>query len=373
MDNLKRVAIFLAIATLTVIVSVSYRGNDILKRAIILGVGVDVAEEGLEVTAEIVSPGNGGEQVGTFSKIVSAKGKTVAEALQNIAEKTGKETSLGQCVLLVYGEEFAAQGFDSTAEYFALSDSFKESSTVCCCKGTAKELLNCGDALLQSVSLSIADKIKGQSKDIAVPSCDLLTFARSQRELFKTGFLNYVYYELSQNQSGENPNQKQVFFRCNRVAVFRENKMIGVLSEQETQGFAILQKDVAGNVFSVVDEEENMVTLRANSKNVDISAENDKVRLQVKLFVKLARTDSFGASGQFSAKSEKEISQDSLAQAKEQAVELAKLFLNKQVEWEFDLLEIHEIFRQKQGTTKQVENLQMKDLTYSLSLTVQEK
>lgn len=373
MDNLKRLGIFLAIAALAVLISVSYRGNDILQRAIILGVGIDSHEDGLQVTAEIVSPGNGGEQVGTFSKIVSATGKTVAEAFQNIAEKTGKETSLGQCVLLIYGEEYASEDFSATAEYFALSDSFKESAVVCCCKGTAKELFNCGDALLNSVSLAVADKLKSQAKDLAVPSCDLLSFARSQRELYKTGFLNYVYYEESQNVSSENPEQKQVFFRCNRVAVFRENRMIGVLSEQETQGFALLNKDVAGNVFAVYDEKDNLVTLRANSKDVNISEENSAVNLNVKIYVRLARTDSFGASGQFIAKSEKEISSESLAQAKEQAVDLVRLFLNKQIEWEFDLLDIHEILRRKHGTTERVVGMQMKDFSYSIAVSVQEK
>ncbi len=372
MNNFKRVGILLALATLIVVVSLSYKGNDILKRAIVLGVGVDVADGGVCVTTEIVNPGNGGEQVGTFSKIVSANGKTVAEALQHIAEKTGKETSLGQCVLLVYGEEFVQQKFSSTAEYFARSDSFKESAIVCCCKGRAQDLLNCGDALLQSVSISIAEKLKGQSKDVAAPSCDLLTFTRSQTELYKTGFLNYVYYEETQNESTENPEQKQVLFDYSQIAVFKDTKLLCVLSQEEALGFSVLLKRVAGNVFSVKDKTDEVITLRSNTKNVDISQQDLTIKIDVKIFVTLARTDSFGAGGKYAAKSQKQVDDISLEQVKQQATEWAQTFLQKQVGMDFDLLDFHEQFRQKQGDVEEVRNLPMKDITVELSISVEE-
>lgn len=377
MDNVKRLGIFLAIAALLTAVSSGYRGNEILKRAIVLGVGIDIADDGSDelcVTAEIVSPGNGDDQqVGTFSKTVTANGATLAEALQNIAEKTGKETSLGQCVLAVFGESFAATNFSGTTDYLARSDSFKESAVVCVCRGTARELLSNTDAVSQSVSLSVADQLSGQSKDIAVPSSNLLSFARSQRELFKTGFLNYIYFEQTENVDDRNSEEKQVVFLCRQVAVFRENQMVGVLSEEETRGFALLNDDVAGSVFSVADQNGNLETLRVNTKSVDISANDGVVTLNLTLYVKPARADSFGAGGRFTAKSQKEISQSGLEQTKEQAEQLAALFLTKQVDWEFDLLGIHELYRQRYGTTEAVTQLKMTDLKYNLIVNVEEK
>lgn len=374
MNNLKRIAILLAIFTVLVLFSVGYKGNDILARAIVLGVGIDLTEEGeLSVTAEIVSPGNGGEQVGMFSKTVTATGKTVAEALKEIAVKAGKETSLGQMVLIVLGEDYIKTDFSDTVSYFIRSDSCKESCIICCCQGRAEELLNCGDAVSQSVSLSLADKLKGLSKDVAIPASDLLSYTRSQMELFRTGFLNYVTYEESKNTSTVNPEQKQVFFSADRVAVFRKNKIIGILSQQETQGFAILNNEVAGNVFPVKDKEGKYLTLRANSKNVDSKQKDGVVSIAVTIEVKLSRTDSFGAGGIFTAKTDSEIPQEMLDQVKQQSIELAKAFLSKQVEWEFDILKIHEIFRQKYGSTKDIQTLPMKAIPVNLTIEVKEK
>lgn len=374
MSNLKRVGILLAIFAVIILFSVSYKGNDIQARAIVLGVGVDLEENGdICVTAEIVSPGNGGEQVGTFSKTVTATGKTVAEALQQIAVKSGKETSLGQMVLIVLGEDYFQTDFSDTVDYFIRSDSCKESAIICCCKGRAQQLMNYGDAISQSVSLSLANKLKGLAKEVAIPSCDLLTYTRSQMELYKTGFLNYVTFEESPNTSTVNPEQKQGYFVADRVAVFKANNLIGILDSQETKGFAILHNEVSGNVFAVTDDEDKYLTLRANSKSVDLKQTDGVVSISVTLEVKLARTDSFGAGGLFTAKTESQITKQMLAQAKEQSVELATLFLQKQVRWNFDILNIHEIFRQKYGSVEEIKTLPMTEIPVNLSVEVKEK
>lgn len=374
MNNLKRIAILFAVFTVLIIFSIGYKGNAILKRAIVLGVGVDFNEDGtLTVTAEIVSPGNGGEEVGTFSKIVSATGQTVGEGLQKIAEKSGKETSLGQCVLIVLGENYIKENFKGTTDFFVLSDSCKESCMICCCKGTAQEFINQKDAVAQSVSLSVADKLKGLSKDVAMPSMDILRFARSQNELYKTGFLNYVEFEKSQNTDSNNTEKKQGFFSCDKVAVFRENKLVGVLSTEETRGFAVLSDSVNGNVYSVENEEKSKVILRANTKKVDSEQQDGVVTLSVEMQVKLARTDSFGAGGKFTAKTEEEISQNMLDQAKNQAQEEALLFLKKQKEWDFDLLDFHELFRRQHGDSENIKTLPMKEIAVKLTVEVKEK
>ncbi len=371
MHNLKRISLVLAVFAVAVIVSVGYKGNDILQRGIVLGVGVDAADGGVNVTVEVVSPGNGSEQVGTFSKTVTAFGVTVAEGLQSIAEKTGKETSLGQCVLIVYGEEMMKRGFADDADYFIKSDSFKESTVVCCCEGSAQDLLNKGDALSQSVSLSLADKLKGVAPNVALPSCDLLTFSRSQRELYCTGYINFVRFESVPCADSDNIDQPQGYFVSERVAVFKNNLFVDVLTEEETEGLAVLSKDVSGNVFTVNDGK--LATLRVNTKNVSAKLKEGGVDLSVDIYVKLARTDSFGAGGKFTAKTASEISQNALQQAEEQAKSLAETFLQKQNELEVDLIGLHELFRQKYGSTEEVKTLSMQQIPLQIAVVVMEK
>ena len=151
---------------------------------------------------------------------------------------------------------------------------------------------------------------------------------------------------------------------CNTIAVLRANKLVTLLSVAESKGFAILNGEVAGNVFATTDSDGLMYTLRANTKDVSMDLKDGVISMSVEIQVKLARTDSFGAGDQFSAKTEPEIPETMLQQVKEEATQLATLFLNKQVEYDFDILNIHEAFRQKFGTTPQVVDLAMSQIPF---------
>ena len=148
--------------------------------------------------------------------------------------------------------------------------------------------------------------------------------------------------------------------------------MTCVLSKEEALGFALLLKRTAGNVFSVTDNEGNVITLRSNTKNVDVSAHGNSIEIDVKIFVTPARTDSFGAGGKYAAKSAKQVDEISLSQVKQQATSWAKAFLEKQVAEDFDLLYFHEMFRRAKGDVPEVRNLQMKDVVVRLTLSVEE-
>ena len=131
MSNLKRLAIVLVVLGIIALASASFTGSEVLNRAIIIGLGVDGTEDEVIVTAEVVSPGNGSEQVGTFSKTVTATGNSIAQAIEQVAEKTGKEASLGQCLILILGEDFyTTQDSSDIIDYFMNSDSFRESAIV---------------------------------------------------------------------------------------------------------------------------------------------------------------------------------------------------------------------------------------------------
>ena len=55
MDDIKRTAIVIAALAVLLLISSSFVGSNIMNRAIIIGVGVDKLEDGVRLTAEIVS------------------------------------------------------------------------------------------------------------------------------------------------------------------------------------------------------------------------------------------------------------------------------------------------------------------------------
>ena len=374
MSNLKRLGIVLAIVVVVFVIGASFKGSDVLDRAIILGLGIDKADEGMiTLTAEVVSPGNGTEQVGTFSKTVTVSARTIGEAIQNVAEHTGKEASLGQCVVIVFGQDFYENvDFSDMIEYFIHHHSLRESTSICCCDGSAQDLFNNSDALSQSISLSVSTLLQDQAAKIAVSNNNLLKYARSQGELHCTGFLNKIKFVPSENKDAQDPDKTQGFFTCREMAVFRKNNYVCTLTADEVKGMALFIKDVLGETF--VAEMDNLTrTLQVSDKSVDTKTTDDGgFEITIKLSVRLGRTDSEEVSGAIAAKKEKEIDPKVLDEVKKQAQALAEQYLAKQAQYDFDLLKFHEAYRQKEGTNEKLANKPTADFPIKLTIKVNE-
>ncbi len=373
MDDIKRTAIVIAALAVLLLISSSFVGSNIMNRAIIIGVGVDKLEDGVRLTAEIVSPGNGSEQVGTYSKIVSANGRSVGQAIQKIAELTGKEASLGRCLLIILGQDFYENtDFADTIDYFINSDSFKESSAICCCEGSAEELMNKGPAVAQSVSLALTTLLQDQAKKVAIVTNTLLDYTLSQKNMLKTGFLNKVKFLPSQNTDSNKPDQEQGFFTINDLTVFRDNNFDCDLTPDESIGLALFNDKVLGDTFSS-DASGKLLTVNVNSKKIDKKIKDGEVTITIKLFVKLARTDSADVEGVFVSQDKKEIPKETINDITEQARQLSQAVINRQISQNFDLIKIHDLYRQKQGSNKELENKPMEEFNVNLKVEVIEK
>lgn len=374
MSNLKRLAAVVVVVAVVALIATSFKGSEVLNRAIILGLGVDSAENGgIELTAEVVAPGNGTEQVGTFSKIVSVRGETINTAIQNIAEVTGKEASLGQCVVLVLGQQYCETvDFSDLTEYFIYHHSFKESAVICCCEGSAKELFNKGNALSQSMSQAIATGLLDQAEKIAVFTNSLLQYARSQKELHCTGFLNRVSFVPSQNTDSQLPDKQMGFIGYRELCVFRANKYVATLNEQQVKGMSMFLPEVYGETF-VSFEDTVARTVQVTAKDVKLEIDDKGgFNAEITLTVRYGRTDSEEVSGAITAKTDKEIPQKVLNDVQRQARYVAEIFLAAQTENDFDLLGFHEAYRRKQGTSDVLARKPMSDFPVTLTVKVEE-
>ncbi len=373
MSNLKRIGVVLLVIAAVALVAGSFKGSDVLDRAIILGIGIDAEENGgVLMTAEVVAPGNGTEQVGTFSKTVSVKGETVNVALQNVAEVTGKEASLGQCVVLVLGQKYVENvDFSDLTEYFINHHSFKESAVICCCEGSAKDLFNKGNALTQSMSLAIATALLDQAEKLSVTNNSLLQYARSQNELNCTGFLNRVAFVASDNTDSSLPEKELGYITYREMCVFRANKYITSLSEQDVKGMSLFLPDTYGETF-VSFEDTVTRTVQVTNKDVKLKAGKDGIEAEINITVRYGRTDSEEVSGALTSKNDKEIPQKLLDDVTKQAKAIAEKYLAKQIEYNFDLLKFHEMYRRQEGTSVSLAERPMSEFPVKLTVTVTE-
>lgn len=372
MTKIRNLMVTTVVAVLVIVVSGSFVGSEILDRAIILGVAIDDAPNGkIMLTCEVVSPSNN-EQVGAFSKIVTVTGEGVADCIRQVALLTGKEASLGQCVLLVLGQDLCQSSkVQSVMDYFVQSNSFKESANVCCCVGSAKQLMQRGQALAQSVSIALESNLLSQAKSVGVATNNLLKFALSQRELHQTGFLNQISFVSTTNQDQAEPDKPQGYFTYEQTVVFKNYHYVCTLNAHQTLGFGLLKKEVSGNTYQCKGEK-GFVSVVVGKKSVSSSLDGNQVTLTLKLYVKTAHADSSTESGALVAKDTRHVTSEQLQQIKQQATASVTDFLQAQMLYDFDLVDFHEMSRQKQGTSLTLSNTPTSFYNVTLTVKVQE-
>ena len=374
MYNIKRISVIILVVVVIGLVASSFAGEDIIGRAIIIGLGVDGSDEGVRVTAEIVRPASSGEQIGTFSKTISANGKSIAAAITRIAELTGKEASLGRCLVIVFGQDYYENtNLSDDIDYLIKSDSFKESSAICCVEGTAEELFNNGAAMSQGVALVLGEMFNSQAKQTAIVTNTLLDYTLSQRSMLKTGFLNQVKFVESDNKNTEEPDKPQGYFDLRNIAIFADNKYLCMLTDEEIRGFGLMNKDVIGSSF-VSDAADKQYTVTVNSKDIKLNIQQDNtVKCEINLQGNAARTDSGEVESLLVAQNKKVLPQEVIDDVVMQATSQINAILDKQREYNFDIVNLHETFRRRNGSSAELDVLPTADIGVEVTVKFKEK
>ena len=160
---------------------------DVQKTAIIIALGIDSAGDELEITAQIAIPQATDTQTNNSDAILSAKGKTIFDAIDNIGTTTGWYPKLAFCNLIVFGEELLKKEFMPIIDYMLTSDRFGNSAILAAAEGTAKDILS-SPTPLDYVSAFALEKILIRDIDRAntVLVTDIREFALNVRS--QSGF-----------------------------------------------------------------------------------------------------------------------------------------------------------------------------------------
>lgn len=274
---------------------------DIQKTAIILAAGIDRTEEGFELTAQIAVPkGSDRTTGGTSSVEINGTGTTVSDCLSQIYAKTGWVPKLVFCDLILLGEEAARAGAFDALDFFMRNEYAPDSCLLAVCEGTAAQVLNATSAIDDASSLALQKLFSDAAKKSGrVMTTTLREFSIGYYGASQSGYMPYV---RAIDQAGSDPiggqggtegggagggqsAQNEKIFSAERTAIFSRGSMTGILSEDETFAFSLLDGGVyggtlpAGNVtLSVLKNDASVSLTEGETLSTDFS-----VRLKVQL------------------------------------------------------------------------------------------
>lgn len=127
-----------------------YREAESDTRAIITAVGIDKKDDEYEISSLMVVPSNTSDPSSNLY-LVSAKGKTVGEAFNQMSHNIGKSIGLAHCDFIVVNDEVLDDDITKTIDYFVRQYNITKRAYVVNCAGGAKKML---ETALNTKSLS---------------------------------------------------------------------------------------------------------------------------------------------------------------------------------------------------------------------------
>lgn len=313
-------ALFLGGALLFAFFSNDFGLVDIQKTAVILAAGIDKSGEGYELTAQISVPKGGEKAGGTASVELSGKGETVADCLMMMYADSGWIPKFDFCSLVLLGEEAAREGAMPALNYFLHNEYMSDNCAVAVAEGSAGEMLKKTSAIDDTPSLAIHKLFSGAAeKTGAAVKNTLREFAVDTLGVSKSSFMPFIRSlpresgeggaggagssegsggkggtEGSGGKGGASGSEGSggsgdaVLFRAEETALFREGKMTGLLSAEETLAFNLVRGKVKAGILTVKGEDGEPVSLSikrggggAKLGNEDVPRAKLSVRLKV--------------------------------------------------------------------------------------------
>lgn len=301
--NTVRYFLLITFALLFLFFSGDFGLIDVQKTAIVMAVGVDREDETFIVTSQIAVPQSSKQGKSTETVQIVSRGKTVAQAFEEINAKTGWYPKLVFCHLILLGEKTAQENVFDALDFFLLDEYLSDNCLVATCDGFAKDLLNVTALVDASGSVAMQKVLSSHAQRVGtvLPST-LREFAIGYFSDSRSGFLPILKTEPQQEHvEGSNGNtggssnggsggasdsggeggasssggssggsggtqqgtQDKPVFSAGETALFLAGKRVGTLNKEETFAFNAVQNELRLAAYSV---EENGETCTLSIK-----------------------------------------------------------------------------------------------------------
>lgn len=252
-------------------------------RAIVQGVGVDWENGQYVVTMQIFSPeGSGGQTIVDPSKenaqIITCKGPSVAEAVENSALSQGKDFYLGHNRILILGKEVVEQPLWGLLSYFVNSLDSRPDISMLVTSGKAADILSAGISQAILPAMSIENTIQNAQKSGLSEEVYLIDVLEGLVQPHRSVIIPYM--ELVED-SEESENEKSLrAVQMSGMGIFSSDGYQGSLSEEETRGLLFLRDTMKDAVYTLENEEYQRAALQVYQSKTIIEPEWEGNRLK---------------------------------------------------------------------------------------------
>lgn len=247
--------------------------REINEIGLVMAVGVDKSEDGngFLVTVQVAKPseaapkegGGGGEPVW----IGSAEGKTIFDAIRNIARFSSRRIMWAHNNIIIIGEDLAREGITPIVDFFTHNPELRMKTWVAVARGQASSYIGAKTGMenIPAISLALLFQYhKLPAKSIQSDMVDLFRDYKSEVTQPLLGVLNQTTLKGAGKTEVE----------LSGSAVFKNGKLVGWLSGEETRGLAWIRKEIDNAIISVSCDGESEALIAAELKQIDVKTKS---------------------------------------------------------------------------------------------------
>lgn len=256
-----------------------YRGLDEL--TIVTGVAIDKKpeEDIYQLTYEIVDLIESIKEKGPNRKLIESEGKTIFEAVRNAKRRVSNKLYFGHSELIIICEEIARnEDLNVVLDFFTRDSECRDTiNVVVSQEKTARDIIaseGIGHTVITNEILEILeDDKKITSSILSVELYRLFNIMGAEgKELALPAF------HIVQNDGKPTA-------ETNGTAVFKDNKLVGFLSPEESKYFLFIVNEIEGGIFTVASSGQRpdiSFEIYNNDTNLSFEYKDEKLKIKIK-------------------------------------------------------------------------------------------
>ncbi|WP_233190801.1 Ger(x)C family spore germination protein [Sporosarcina sp. P19] len=251
--------IFLLII-LTLFLSGCWDRRELNELGITMALGIDKIENEYVVSAQVVVPSEVSMRASTGRSAVTlfqATGDTVYEAFRKMTKNSPRKIYPGHLQILVISEDLAKEGVAESLELLSRDWELRSDFYVVVAKDiTASEVLNVTTAIESIPANKMFNALKVSEKNWAgtegVILDELVTNLISDgKEAVLTGIQVFGNKETGSSKQNVESITPSTQIQYDYLAVFKEDQLVGWLTEEESRGYSDITNNVKKTVTSI--------------------------------------------------------------------------------------------------------------------------
>jgi len=251
----------LLLLSLALLLNGCWSKNELNELAIVVAIGVEKVDDEFEISVQVVEPSEvSATQPSTNRTPVTtyhAKGSSIFEAVRSLTILTPRKLYLAHVQMMIIGEELSQQGVSDALDFFARDHAIRNDFyIVVSSETTPKQVLETLTSLEKVPANKMHNSIEVSEREWASTSAvQLDELIKNLSNKGNNTVLSTITIqgktELGTNQSNVENVDTPAKLQYSGLAVFKQDKLIGLLTEEESKGYNYLKDKVKSTIETI--------------------------------------------------------------------------------------------------------------------------